>query len=140
VARPASFSLAELKRFPLRSQITHQACEEGWSFIAEWHGVPLAYVLNTVGMSAKAKYVVFYAMDETWDSLDLPEAIHPQTLLTYGLNGREMPTAHGAPLRVRVPRQLGYKSVKYLSRIRVTDSLKNVENGMGSNQPQYGYS
>jgi DMSO/TMAO reductase YedYZ molybdopterin-dependent catalytic subunit len=140
VARPASFSLAEIKRFPARSQITHQACEEGWSFIAEWHGVPLSHVLNLVGVSDQAKFVVFYAFDGVWDSLDLPDAYHPQTFLTYGLNGNEIPANYGAPLRLRVARQLGYKSVKFLSRIQVTDSLKNVGNGKGSISPDFGYS
>jgi DMSO/TMAO reductase YedYZ molybdopterin-dependent catalytic subunit len=140
VAQPNSFSVDELKRMPMSSQITHQACEEGWSFIAEWHGVQLSHVLNLVGMSAKAKYVVVYAYDGNWDSLDMADAYHPQTFLTYGLNGNELPTRHGAPLRLKVARQLGYKSVKFLSRITVTDSLKNIGNGKGSISPDYGYS
>jgi DMSO/TMAO reductase YedYZ molybdopterin-dependent catalytic subunit len=140
VARPTSFSLAELKRYPSRTNITHQACEEGWSFIAEWIGIPLSYVLNLVGVSPKARYVVFFPFDDSWDSVDMPDAFHPQTLLAYGMNGQEMPTGHGAPLRVRVPRQLGYKSVKYLSRITVTDTMKNIGKGMGSAAPEYGYS
>jgi DMSO/TMAO reductase YedYZ molybdopterin-dependent catalytic subunit len=140
VARPSTFSLGELKRFPLRSQITHQACEEGWSFIAEWSGVPLSAVLNFVGISPQAKFVVFFPFDESWDSLDLSDAFHQQTLLAYGLNGEDLPAPHGAPLRLRVARQLGYKSVKYLSRVTVTDSLKNIGKGLGSASPEYGYS
>lgn len=140
VARPASFSLDDLKRMPMSNQITHQACEEGWSFIAEWHGVRLSDVLKQVGVSAKAKYVVVYAYDGVWDSLDLPDAYHPQTFLTYGLNGDDLPAPHGAPLRLRVARQLGYKSVKFLSRITLVDSLKNVGDGKGSISPAYGYS
>jgi DMSO/TMAO reductase YedYZ molybdopterin-dependent catalytic subunit len=140
VARPSSFSLAELKQFPSRSQITHQACEEGWSFIAEWSGVPLSYVLNLVGVHPSAKYVAFFPFDRNWDSLDLPDAFHPQTLLAYGMNGEEIPTGHGAPIRLRVARQLGYKSVKYLSRITVTDTLKNIGKGRGSVSPEVGYS
>jgi DMSO/TMAO reductase YedYZ molybdopterin-dependent catalytic subunit len=140
VARPSTFSLDQLKRMPSRTQITHQACEEGWSFIAEWTGVPLSYVLNLVGISPQAKYVMVFPYDDAWDSLDLPDAFHPQTFLTYSLNGSDLPTDHGAPLRLRVARQLGYKSVKYLSRITVTDSLKNVKNGLGSVQPDFGYS
>jgi DMSO/TMAO reductase YedYZ molybdopterin-dependent catalytic subunit len=140
VARPSAFSLDQLKRMPSRTQITHQACEEGWSFIAEWTGVQLSYVLNLVGISPRAKYVVVFPYDDAWDSLDLPDAFHPQTFLTYRLNGSDLPTDHGAPLRLRVARQLGYKSVKYLSRITVTDSLKNVKNGLGSVQPDFGYS
>jgi len=140
VARPSTFSLDQIKRFPSRSQITHQACEEGWSFIAEWTGVPLSYVLNLVGVSPQARFVVFFPFDESWDSLDLPDAFHPQTFLAYGLNGQDLPTSHGAPLRLRVARQLGYKSVKYLSHITVTDSLKNIGKGLGSAAPESGYS
>ena len=143
VARPSSFSLADLKRFPSRSQITHQACEEGWSFIAEWTGVPLSHVLNLVGVSTRAQYVVFFAFGGTesfWDSLDMPDAWHPQTLIAYGMNGQELPTGHGAPARLRVPRQLGYKSVKYLSRITVVDTVKDIGTGLGSSAPDFGYS
>lgn len=140
VERPASFSLDELKRFPARAQITHQACEEGWSFIAEWAGVPLSTVLNSVGISPLARFVVFFPFDQSWDSLDLLDAFHPQTLLAYGLNGKDLPAPHGAPVRLRVTRQLGYKSVKFLSHITVTDSLKNIGNGLGSGAPDYGYS
>jgi len=140
VARPSSFTLPELKRLPARSQITHQACEEGWSFIAEWTGVALSDVLARVGVSTRAKYVVFFPFDDFWDSLDMADAWHPQTLLAYGMNGRELPTGHGAPLRLRVPRQLGYKSVKYLSRISVVDTLKDIGQGFGSSAPEAGYS
>jgi len=141
VARPASFSLEDLKRFPSRSQITHQACEEGWSFIAEWIGVPLSTVLNFVGVSAQARYVVYYSLDKfRWDSIDMPDAWHPQTFLAYGMNGQELPTGHGAPVRMKVARQLGYKSVKHLSRIIVTDTMKNIGDGKGSTAPAAGYS
>jgi DMSO/TMAO reductase YedYZ molybdopterin-dependent catalytic subunit len=140
VARPTSFSLADLRRYPARSQITHQACEEGWSFIAEWTGVPLSHVLNVVGVRSDAKYVVFFPFDDSWDSLDMPDAWHPQTLLAYGMNGQDLPTPHGAPLRLRVARQLGYKSIKYLSRITVTDTVKNIGQGLGSVSAEQGYS
>jgi DMSO/TMAO reductase YedYZ molybdopterin-dependent catalytic subunit len=140
VERPASFSLADLKRLPVRSQITHQACEEGWSFIAEWTGVPLAYVLNLVGVLPQAKYVVFFAMDKKFDSLDMLDAWHPQTLLAYLMNSEELPTRHGAPLRVRVPRQLGFKSKKYLAHVSVTDTVKNIGTGQGSSSPDKGFS
>ena len=140
VARPASFSLAQLKQFPSRSQITEHICEEGWSFVAEWTGVPLSYVMNLVGISPRAKYVAFFPFDEAWDSLDMQDVWHPQTLLAYGMNGRDMPVDHGAPLRLKVPRQLGYKSVKYLARITVTDTLKNFGKGEGSSAPEGGYS
>jgi DMSO/TMAO reductase YedYZ molybdopterin-dependent catalytic subunit len=140
VAHPTAFSLADLQSYPARTQITHQACEEGWSFIAEWTGVPLSYVLSLVGVRPQAKYVVFFPFDESWDSLDMPDAWHPQTLLAYAMNGQELPTPHGAPVRLRVARQLGYKSVKYLSRITVTDTLKNIGAGLGSVSPELGYS
>jgi DMSO/TMAO reductase YedYZ molybdopterin-dependent catalytic subunit len=147
VARPCSFSLADLKRFPSRSQITHQACEEGWSFIAEWTGVPLSYVLNLAGVSPRAKYVFFFPFGEKsfplgkkWGSIDVADAWHPQTLLAYGMNGQEIPTPHGAPVRVRLPRQLGFKSLKYLSRITITDTAKNFGKGWGSSSPEHGFS
>jgi DMSO/TMAO reductase YedYZ molybdopterin-dependent catalytic subunit len=140
VARPASFSLAELNRLPRRNQITHQACEEGWSFIAEWTGVPLGDLLDSVGVLPQARYVVFFPFDEFWESLDMPDAWHPQTLLAYAMNGQELPTPHGAPVRLRVPRQLGYKSVKYLDRISVVDTLKDIGQGLGSRSPEIGYS
>jgi DMSO/TMAO reductase YedYZ molybdopterin-dependent catalytic subunit len=140
VARPMELSLADLKRFPPRTQITHQACEEGWSFIAEWTGVPLSTILTAAGASPRAKYAVFFPYDEYWDSIDIAEAWHPQTLLAYGMNDAELPAGHGAPLRLRVPRQLGYKSIKYLAQITVVDSLADIGDGRGSFSPQIGYS
>jgi DMSO/TMAO reductase YedYZ molybdopterin-dependent catalytic subunit len=140
VARPGSFSLAELKGFPSRSQITHQACEEGWSFIAEWTGVPLSHVLELAGIRPEARFVFFFTFDGWWDSLDMDDALHPQTLLAYAMNGPEFPVDHGAPLRLKVPRQLGYKSLKYLSKITVTDSAKDIGDGLGSGLPAAGYS
>jgi DMSO/TMAO reductase YedYZ molybdopterin-dependent catalytic subunit len=140
VARPMRLSLGELKRLPSRTQITHQACEEGWSFVAEWTGVPLSDVLNLAGVRREAKYVVFFPFDTNWDSLDMDDAWHSQTLLAYAMNGQELPAPHGAPVRLRVARQLGYKSVKYLSRITVTDTLKDIGSGLGSISPEIGYS
>ena len=140
VARPSSLSLAELKRFQSRSQITHQACEEGWSFIAEWTGVPLSSVLEYVGIHPDARYVFFFAFDTVWDSIDMDDALHPQTLLAYAMNGPDLSPGHGAPLRLKIPRQLGYKNVKYLSRILVTDSPKGIGDGLGSGAPAAGYS
>jgi DMSO/TMAO reductase YedYZ molybdopterin-dependent catalytic subunit len=140
VARPASFTLAELKRLPARSQITHLACEEGWSFIAEWTGVPLSQVLSEAGILPQAKYVVYRSIQtEWWDSVDMADALHPQTLVTYGMNGGELPVGHGGPLRLRVPRQLGYKSVKYITGLTVTDNLKKFGKGLGSGGPEAGY-
>ncbi|MEP7366002.1 MAG: molybdopterin-dependent oxidoreductase [Acidobacteriota bacterium] len=141
VAHPGSFSVAELKSLPSRSQITHLACEEGWSFIAEWTGVPLAWVLDAVGIRRDAKFVVYFSQEEGWwDSVDMADALHPQTLVTYGMNGGELPVGHGGPLRLRVPRQLGYKSVKYISRLTVTDSIRDFGKGLGSRAPEAGYS
>jgi DMSO/TMAO reductase YedYZ molybdopterin-dependent catalytic subunit len=140
VARPASFSLADLHGFPVSRQITHQACEEGWSFIAEWIGVPLAFVLDRTGVGPSARYVVFYAYDDDWESIDMADARHPQTLLAYGMNGGALPPPHGAPVRLRVPRQLGYKSIKYIAQITVVDTLKDIGEGLGSGAPEVGYS
>jgi DMSO/TMAO reductase YedYZ molybdopterin-dependent catalytic subunit len=140
VAHPASFSIAELKSYPSRSQITHLACEEGWSFIAEWIGAPLFHILNVVGILPQARYLVYSSMQQGWwDSIDMADALHPQTLITYGMNGGELPVGHGGPLRLRVPRQLGYKSVKYITRLTVTDSLKGLGKGLGSAAPEAGY-
>jgi len=141
VARPASFSLTEIKSYPSRSQITHIACEEGWSYIAEWTGVPLSHVLGVVGVLPQAKYVVYSSIQPYWwDSVDMADALHPQTLITYGMNGGELPVGHGGPLRLRVPRQLGYKNVKYITRLTVTDDLKRFGKGLGSAAPEGGYS
>lgn len=123
VTRPGSYSLSDLKRFPARTQITKHTCEEGWSAIAEWTGVPLHRVLEAAGIRPSARFVNFYAFDATVDSIDMFDALHPQTILAYGMNGRDLPIAHGAPLRVRVERQLGYKSVKFIHRISVTDEF-----------------
>lgn len=140
VAHPTSFSLAELKSHPSRSQITHLACEEGWSFIAEWTGVPLSHVLDVVGILPQARYVVYFSIErDWWDSVDMADALHPQTLVTYGMNGGELPVGHGGPLRLRVPRQLGYKNVKYITRLTVTDNLKPFGKGLGSSSPEGGY-
>lgn len=141
VANPASLSLEELRSYPSRSQITHLACEEGWSFIAEWTGVPLSHVLNIVGTLPEARYVVYFSLQRNWwDSIDMADALHPQTLVTYGMNGGDLPTAHGGPLRLRVPRQLGYKNVKYVTRLTLTDSLNEFGKGLGSAAPEEGYS
>lgn len=124
VARPGSYSLGDLKSFPASSQITQLTCEEGWSFIAEWIGVPLHHVLTLAGILPQAKCVAYFSMEPYWSgSIDMADALHPQTLLTYGMNGNALPAGHGGPLRMRVPRQLGYKSVKFINRLTVTDSL-----------------
>lgn len=125
VARPTTLSLAEIRDYPSRSQITHLACEEGWSFIAEWTGVPLSHVLNIAGILPQARFVIYFSIQRNWiGSVDMADALHPQTLLTYGMNGGGLPVGHGGPLRLRVPRQLGYKNVKYITRLMVTDTLE----------------
>lgn len=123
VARPGSFSLADLRRMPSRTQITRHTCEEGWSAIAQWTGVPLSNVLDACGVQPNARFVQFYSYDYFEDGIDMFDALHPQTILAYGMNGRDLPVGHGAPLRVRVETQLGYKSMKFLRRIVVTDEF-----------------
>lgn len=124
VSTPQSLSIAALKNEPGSSQITQLICEEGWSFIAQWGGVPLAHVLQMAGVKPSARYVVSYAMDGWVDAIDMADALHPQTLVTYTVNNAPITVGHGAPLRLRVPRQLGYKSLKYLNKLTVTDTLK----------------
>src|ERR1700722_20916643 len=114
VDRPAAFSLAQLKSHPSRSQITMVQCEEGWSYIAEWIGVPLSQILQAAEVHPQARYVVYYSIEpDWWESIDMADALHPQTFLAYGMNGDELPVGNGGPLRLRVARQLGYKSVKF---------------------------
>ena len=140
VDRPATFSLAQIKSHPSRSQITMVQCEEGWSYIAEWIGVPLRHVLDAVSVQPHARYVVYYSIQpDWWESIDMADALHPQTFLTYGMNGGELPVGNGGPLRLRVPRQLGYKSVKFITHMTVTDSLKSFGKGLGSASPEAGY-
>lgn len=130
VARSGSFSLTDLKSYPPSRQITHLACEQGWSFIAEWEGVSLPRLLQDAGIHSNARYLVLSSLEpDSYDGIDMADALHPQTLVTYGMNGGDLPIPHGGPLRMRVPRQLGYKSLKYLNRITVTDNLKGVVPG-----------
>ena len=140
VARPQSFTLGELKSLPMRSQITHLACEEGWSYIAEWRGVPLSHVLDAVGTLPQARYVVYRSIQsDWWESIDMADAMHPQTFIAHGMNGGDLPVPFGGPLRMRVPRQLGYKSVKYINRLTLTDNIKQFGKGLGSASPEGGY-
>ena len=125
VDAPASFSIADLKRAPSRRQVTALACEEGWSYVAAWMGVPLSYVLEQVKVRPEAKFVVYESMEPYWkDAIDMADALHPQTVVAHGFNGADLPVEFGGPLRMRVPRQLGYKSVKFLRRLTVTDTLE----------------
>jgi DMSO/TMAO reductase YedYZ molybdopterin-dependent catalytic subunit len=149
VQRPQSLSLAELKRFPSRTQITRHDCVEGWSAIGKWQGVPLAHVLDAAGLKPGARYVLLHCADELekaldgsgryYESIDLLDAYHPQTILAYGMNGKALPVPHGAPLRLRVERQLGYKHAKYLMRIEVVDGFSTLFGGKGGYWEDRGY-
>jgi len=140
VARPASFSLADLRSFPRHSHITMIQCEEGWSYIAEWTGVRLSHILGLAEALPQVRYVVYRSIQrDWWDSLDMSDALHPQTLLTYGMNGDDLAVPFGGPLRMRVPRQLGYKNVKYITRLTATDNIRQFGKGLGSVSPEAGY-
>src|SRR6202166_1178202 len=140
VARPTSFSLDQLKSYPSHTQITMLQCEEGWSYIAEWIGVPLSHVLDAVGVHPQARYIVYFSIEpDWWESIDMADALHPQTFLAYRMSGNDLPVGNGGPLRLRLPRQLGYKSVKYITHLTVTDSLKGFGKGLGSASPEGGY-
>jgi len=141
VAHPASFSVAELKSFPRRSHVTMIQCEEGWSYIAEWTGVPLSHVLQLVGAQPHATHVIYRSFQEPdwWDSIDMGDALHPQTLIAHEMNGRDLPVGFGGPLRMRVTRQLGYKNVKYITRLTVTANIRQFGKGLGSFEPEGGY-
>jgi len=123
VARPGAYAMTDLQKFPLQKQITRHTCEEGWTAIAEWAGVSLSTLLQHAGILPQARFVSFYAYDGYIDCIDLFDAFHPQTILAYGMNGRDLPIQHGAPIRLRIETQIGYKSMKYLQRIVVTDKF-----------------
>ena len=133
VAKPGKYTLDRLKKLGERTQITRHSCEEGWSAIAEWTGVPLAALLKDAGVLASARYVSFYGFDAYAESIDMLDALHPQTILAHRMNGESIPARNGAPLRLRVETQIGYKSVKYVQRIVVTenfvDPAKDIADG-----------
>jgi DMSO/TMAO reductase YedYZ molybdopterin-dependent catalytic subunit len=145
VERPLQLSLEDLRRLPARTQITRHDCVEGWSAIGKWTGVPLHVVLHLARLRSAARYIVFYCADELetgqpyYESIDLIDAFHPQTILAYALNGRQLPVANGAPLRLRVERQLGYKHAKYLTRIEAVERLDNIRGGKGGFWEDRGY-
>ena len=140
VAHPLSLSVSDLRALATRSQITEVACEEGWSYIAEWIGTPLSTVLREAGIKPEARFLAYFSIQpDWWDSLDLADALHPGTLITWGMNDGDLPVGFGGPLRLRAPRQLGYKSVKFLTRITATDSMKHYGKGLGSASPEGGY-
>jgi DMSO/TMAO reductase YedYZ molybdopterin-dependent catalytic subunit len=151
VARPAHYSLADLQAMPSRTQITRHDCVEGWSVIGKWTGVPLRQVLSRVQPLPTARYVVFHCADPMdgsdvqapgstyYESIDLVEANHPQTILAYALNDEPLPVKNGAPLRLRVERQLGYKQAKYLMRIDLVERLDQLRGGKGGYWEDLGY-
>lgn len=136
VANPLALSLAELRRLPVRTQITRHDCVEGWSAIGKWTGVPLGVVLQQAQLSSQARYLVFHCADDFrgtnyYESIDLIDAFHPQTMLAWALNDQALPVSNGAPLRLRVERQLGYKHAKYVMRVEAVDSLRSFGLGKG---------
>ena len=146
VATPRAYSLEELKALPSRTQITRHDCVEGWSAIGKWKGVPLGRVLEQVEPHPSARYVVFHCadpMDELgtryYESIDMEDAWHAQTLLAYELNDAPLPIANGAPIRVRVERQLGYKMAKYIMQIELVDRLEDIGGGRGGYWEDQGY-
>ena len=140
VARPARFSLDELRALRSRTQITRHDCVEGWSCIGKWKGAVLAELLRQVGLRPQARYLMFYCADpmdlgnpnsKYYESIDIKEALHPQTILAYAMNDKVLDVRHGAPLRLRVERQLGYKMAKYIMRIEAVESFAAIRGGKG---------
>ncbi|WP_425229143.1 molybdopterin-dependent oxidoreductase [Sphingomonas sp.] len=137
VARPQAFSLAEIKAMPARTQITRHDCVEGWSAIAKWHGVPVKLLLDRAGVSPQARFLVFHCADPQsngtmyYESFDLIDGYHPQTILAWAINDALLPVPNGAPLRLRVERQLGYKQAKYVQRIQAVTTLAGIYGGGG---------
>jgi DMSO/TMAO reductase YedYZ molybdopterin-dependent catalytic subunit len=145
VKQPASFSLADLQAMPSRTQITRHDCVEGWSVIGKWKGVRLEEIINRVQPATDARYVVFRCMDTDSDgvnyfeSIDMIDAVHPQTILAYELNDRPLPIDNGAPLRLRVENQLGYKHAKYIRALEFVSSLDKIGQGKGGYWEDQGY-
>jgi DMSO/TMAO reductase YedYZ molybdopterin-dependent catalytic subunit len=146
VDKPRSFSLAELRALPSRTQITRHDCVEGWSAIGKWKGAQLSALLDAVQPKPEARYLVFYCADpmndsgtKYYESIDMEDALHPQTLLAYELNDQRLPIANGAPIRLRVERQLGYKMAKYVMAIEFVRSFDHIEGGKGGYWEDRGY-
>ena len=147
VERPVDLSLAEVRALPSRTQITRHDCVEGWSAIGKWKGARLGALLETVRPKPAARFVVFHCADPMesdaastyYESIDMEDAFHPQTILAYELNDRTLPVANGAPLRVRVERQLGYKMAKYILRIELVESFAKIAGGKGGYWEDQGY-
>jgi DMSO/TMAO reductase YedYZ molybdopterin-dependent catalytic subunit len=149
VAQPLELSLAELSAMPSRTQITRHDCVEGWSCIGKWTGVPLKALLDKAELKPSVRYLVFYCADDLgqtgdddgkyYESIGLEDAFHPQTILAYEMNGAPLPIPHGAPLRLRVERQLGYKMAKYVMRIEAVDGIAGIRGGRGGFWEDRGY-
>ncbi len=140
VTHPLSLSLADLRSLPMCSQVTEVACEEGWSYIAEWIGTPLSEVLREAGVLPQTRYIVYRSIQsDWWESIDMNDAWDAHTLLTMGMNDGNLPVPFGGPLRLRLPRQLGYKSLKFVNHITATDDIRKFGNGLGSSELDYGY-
>lgn len=146
VARPHKFTLAQLQDLPSRTQITRHDCVEGWSAIAKWTGARLGALLDQVEPLPGARYVVFHCYDSLdfsgdryYESIDFDDAYHPQTLLAYAWNDQALPIRYGAPLRLRVERQLGYKMAKYIHTIEIVDSFAHIAGGQGGYWEDRGY-
>jgi DMSO/TMAO reductase YedYZ molybdopterin-dependent catalytic subunit len=149
VEEPLEFSLAELRAMPSRTQITRHDCVEGWSCIGKWRGVPLSALLTRAQLKPAARYIVFYCADsmgstgteadQYYESIGLADAFHAQTILAYEMNDRVLPVPYGAPLRLRVERQLGYKMAKYVMSIEAVDSLAGIRGGRGGYWEDLGY-
>ena len=148
VEQPRAYSLTELRNMPSRTQITRHDCVEGWSCIAKWTGTPLSKLLDEAKLKPAARYLVFHCYDRFddvsgpvsyYESCDLVDARHPQTILAYGLNGEALPVANGAPIRVRIERALGYKQPKYVHTIEAVDSFSGFGLGKGGYWEDRGY-
>ena len=149
VDHPLSLSMDRIRALPQRTQITRHDCVEGWSCIGEWSGPQLSLVLAAASLKPKARYAVFHCADPMtaegdpthyyYESLDLTEAMHPQTILAHRLNGEKLAVQYGAPVRLRAERQLGYKQPKYLNRIVLVDRLDNIGGGKGGYWEDLGY-
>lgn len=145
VRNTLSLSMEEIKAMPSRTQITQHSCDEGWTAIGEWTGVPLAQLLQRAELQEQARYIVFHCLDEMtsdefyYESIDLFDAFHPQTILAYGMNGGGLPVQHGAPLRLRVERQIGYKNAKFVTRVEAVDRINHLGRGKGGYWPDRGY-
>ena len=136
VAHPLKLSLRDLGAFPQRAQITRHDCVEGWSAIGKWQGPLLGDLLKAAGLSDRAQYIVFHCADDSngrpyYESIDLYDAFHPQTIMALLMNDHRLPMGHGAPLRLRVERQLGYKHAKFVMRIEARDRIDNLNGGKG---------